>query len=136
MDRARSSRCRLPSISLRAALLAPLAIGCAGTGPPLVQHPRSSPMTAVSPELDPLACARGREEGRAEGAAVATQPPSLGPEPPPSSPPPPEHVALEQDEWSLALAPDETSSTVSPPIAFDAALWMSAGPAPRLSRAA
>jgi hypothetical protein len=140
----RSSGSALPRF---AAVAVALAAGCAGTGPAIVQHPRSVVgFEVVSPELEPLAGAlrwdpgvgalhwdpsffgvRSRETRRPSGLALTLA------APPPVAPPP-ARVTLEEDAWSLALGPDETSSTVSPPVAFDAALWMSAGPAPVLSR--
>jgi hypothetical protein len=108
--------------------------GCAGTGPAIVEHPRSVSMALVSPERDPLA-----------GALVFSAP-SAPDAPPPRPrhralmsrrihPTPPTRAALHVAEWSLSLGADETRATVAPSIALSAALSMSAGPAPHLDHA-
>jgi hypothetical protein len=132
----RSSGSRLAPFVARAScsLAMAIAAGCAGSGPPLVEHPRPvAGFDVVSPEADPLAGALRFEAGGTTDGARATIGSALTLAPPPAVAPPPARVTLEEDAWSLALGPDETSTTVAPPIAFDAALWMSAGPAPRLS---
>lgn len=112
------------------------AVGCVGTGPAIVEHPRSASMTLVSPERDPLA---GTPMFRTESPddTHAASPPRrvvVGARPPirvtPASVHPPLHVA----DWSLSLGADETA--VAPELAFSAALSMSAGPAPHLVRGA
>ncbi len=111
------------------------AVGCAGTGPAIVEHPRSASMTLVSPERDPLAGTPmfRTESPDATHAAAPTRRVAVTARAPirvtPSSVHPPLHVA----DWSLSLGADETA--VAPEVAFSAALSMSAGPAPHLAHA-
>lgn len=112
--------------------LGAIAGGCAGSGPPIVEHPRSASMTLVSPERDPL-------------AGAITLPPPSSPQDAPRALPPRQIAArrvplhrstrttLHVADYSLALGPVEARAAIAPAIAFSAAMSMSTGPAPRLA---
>lgn len=140
MDRWISSRSFLATLGRRIAsasvvLGAFAAAACAGSGPAIAHHPRSSSMVLASPESDPLAGAV--TFGSSGGAASARDPiPTLALEPPAELAAAHTHVSLRVGAWSLGLGTGETSTTVAPTIALSAALSMSAGPAPHLTRAA
>lgn len=114
------------------------AIGCAGTGPAIIEHPRSSSMTFVSPERDPLAGAYTFRVGAPDDTASVPTPPR----PRTVATRAPLHAAtharptIRVADWSLSLGTDETRETVAPEVAFSAAMSMSAGPAPHLAHAA
>lgn len=109
------------------------AMGCAGTGPPIVEHPSSPSMTFVAPERGALAGAltfpppsddTRPTSPRRRTVISATRPRMRAA----TAHRAPLHVA----DWSLSLGTDEASPSVAPEVALSAALSMSAGPAPRL----
>jgi hypothetical protein len=119
-----------------------LSAGCAGTGPAIVEHPRSVSMSAVAPERDPLAGAltfrpdapspdASAPDDASSSTACSSSLALRAPEPIVA----PAHTILHIGHWSLALGSDETSASVTPAIALSAALSMSAGPPPHLVRA-
>jgi len=139
MDRWQSTRSSLGALG---ALAACAMSACAGSGPAIVEHPRSGSMVLVSPESDPLAGAwTYPSSGGARGASdptlsvttdpAATDPAATDPEPEVTTPSR-EHVWLRAADWSLALGNGETSASVAPAAAFSAALSLSVGPAPHL----
>lgn len=141
MDRWHASWSFLAALGRRApsagvALGALAAVACAESGPAIVEHPRSSPMVAASPESDPLAGAVTFPSSGGDVAAPDPAPALALETPPQLGALGSTHVSLRGGEWSLALGTGETTTTVAPPIALSAALSMSAGPAPHLTRAA
>lgn len=140
MDRWRSTRSLFATLDRCAAPALLLAVSattaaCAGTGPAIVEHPRSASMMLVSPERDPLAGAITLPTSGMQAAPDPAPEPALTlPTPPPLAPAGASRVALETDAYSLALGSGETSALVPPPVALSTALAASAGPAPHLRR--
>jgi hypothetical protein len=125
------------SLSLLARLaLGASMIGCAGVGPPVVEHPRSGSMTAVAPESDPLAGAvtfRPGEQAIPRPIARASTRVATALALPVHSDLAAIHharVILDVGAWNLALAEDEAQA--APDLAFSEAMSLSSGPAPRL----
>jgi hypothetical protein len=93
-------------------------------------------MVLVSPESDPLAGAWTFPSSEGPGAGRDPTPGLVAAPTPEIMRPTPEHLWLRAADWSLALDNGETSATVAPAVALSAALSLSAGPAPHLTRAA
>ncbi len=141
MDRQPGSLSLLARFALGASMTTGLACtACAGSGPPIVEHPRPVAIVAVAPESDVLAGAvTFRTDPGAPPVARSIRP-SSRPARALSFPAPFDRVgmrvaprwSIRAGAWDLALGEDEARASGEPGVALSEALTLSAGPAPRL----